>query len=86
MEMLREFGKALWKAPWSAQLGVVIIVYSLINIFAIRFRLPAEREALFSPPVGFLSGILTGLTGSSHGVGGTASGQAIFRLSSWKSD
>lgn len=48
----------------AAGLGVVIIVYSMINLFAIRIRLPARREALLSPGVGFFSGVLTGLTGS----------------------
>ena len=47
-----------------ALLGAVIIVYSLVNIFAIRFRVPAGHEAWYSPGVGLLSGLLTGLTGS----------------------
>ena len=50
-----------------ALLGVVIIVYSLVNIFALRFRIPAGHERWYSPGVGLLSGLLTGLTGS---VGG----------------
>ena len=50
-----------------ALLGAVIIVYSLVNIFAVRFRVPAAHEAWYSPGVGLLSGLLTGLTGS---VGG----------------
>ena len=50
-----------------ALLGAVIIVYSLVNIFALRFRIPAEHERWYSPGVGLLSGLLTGLTGS---VGG----------------
>ncbi len=50
-----------------ALLGVVIIVYSLVNIFAIRFRIPDSHERWYSPGVGLLSGLLTGLTGS---VGG----------------
>ena len=50
-----------------ALLGAVIIAYSLVNIFAIRFRVPAGHEAWYSPGVGLLSGLLTGLTGS---VGG----------------
>ena len=50
-----------------ALLGVVIIVYSLVNLFALRFRIPAGHEAWYSPGVGLLSGLLTGLTGS---VGG----------------
>ncbi len=50
-----------------ALLGAVIIVYSLVNILAIRFRVPAGHEAWYSPGVGLLSGLLTGLTGS---VGG----------------
>lgn len=50
-----------------ALLGVVIIVYSLVNIFALRFRIPEEHEPWCSPGVGLVSGLLTGLTGS---VGG----------------
>ena len=50
-----------------ALLGVVIIVYSLVNIFAVRFTIPVEHEPLYSPGVGLVSGLLTGLTGS---VGG----------------
>ena len=50
-----------------ALLGAVIVVYSLVNIFALRFRIPAEHERWYSPGVGLLSGLLTGLTGS---VGG----------------
>ena len=50
-----------------ALLGVVIIVYSLVNLLALRFRIPARHEAWCSPGVGLLSGLLTGLTGS---VGG----------------
>ena len=50
-----------------ALLGVVIIVYSLVNIFALRFRIPEGHEPWYSPGVGLLSGLLTGLTGS---VGG----------------
>ena len=50
-----------------ALLGVVIIVYSLVNIFAVRFRIPDRHERWYSPGVGLLSGLLTGLTGS---VGG----------------
>ncbi len=48
-------------------LGVVIIIYALVNIFALRFRIPAAHESWYSPGVGLLSGLLTGLTGS---VGG----------------
>ena len=48
-------------------LGVVIIAYSLVNIFALRFRIPPEHEPWYSPGVGLLSGLQTGLTGS---VGG----------------
>ena len=48
----------------AAGLGAVVILYSAINIFAVRIRLPAEREGLLSPVVGACSGVLTGLTGS----------------------
>ena len=48
----------------AAGLGVVVILYSLINLCAVRVRLPARREGLLSPVVGAFSGLLTGLTGS----------------------
>lgn len=47
-----------------AALGVLVIAYSAINLFAVRLRLPARSEALLSPAVGLFSGVLTGLTGS----------------------
>lgn len=47
-----------------ALLGVIVIVYSLINIFAIRFRISDKHERYWSAPVGIFTGVLTGLTGS----------------------
>ena len=45
-------------------LGIVVVGYALINLFAVRVRVPADRESWMSPVVGVFSGILTGATGS----------------------
>jgi hypothetical protein len=45
-------------------LGLVVVVYALINLFAVVVRAPADSEGWLSPAVGFFSGILTGATGS----------------------
>jgi uncharacterized membrane protein YfcA len=48
----------------AATLGGVVTAYSLINLFAVRIRLPARAERPWGPAVGLLSGFLTGTTGS----------------------
>ncbi len=45
-------------------LGVVVVGYALINLFAVSIRVPAKSEGWMSPVVGLISGILTGATGS----------------------
>jgi len=45
-------------------LGVVIIAWVLINLFAVRATVPDGAEWWMSPSVGAFSGVLTGLTGS----------------------
>ncbi len=45
-------------------LGAVVVGYALINLFAVRVRVPADSEPWMSPVVGVFSGILTGATGS----------------------
>jgi uncharacterized membrane protein YfcA len=51
-------------APLAVLLGVVICAYTLINFFAIRLRVRDGTERFWSPVVGFVSGVLTGTTGS----------------------
>lgn len=48
----------------AAGLGGVVAIYSLINLLAVRLRLPAAAERRWGPAVGLLSGFLTGTTGS----------------------
>ncbi len=52
--------------PWilSLVLGVVIICFALINIFAVTMRVREGSEFWLSPAVGAFSGVLTGVTGS----------------------
>ncbi len=45
-------------------LGAVVVGYALINLFAVKVRVPADSEPWMSPVVGVFSGILTGATGS----------------------
>lgn len=45
-------------------LGAVIIVYVLVNLFAVSARVRAGHEVWLSPAVGLFSGVLTGVTGS----------------------
>ena len=45
-------------------LGVVIVAYTLMGLFAYAPRVPPRSEALFSPAVGLGAGLLTGTTGS----------------------
>ena len=45
-------------------LGVVVVVYALINLFSVTIRVPAKSEGWMSPLVGLISGVLTGATGS----------------------
>ncbi|NQU72008.1 MAG: sulfite exporter TauE/SafE family protein [Rhodospirillales bacterium] len=52
--------------PWilTLVLGVVIICYALINMFAVTMTVRKGSEVWLSPSVGAFSGLLTGLTGS----------------------
>jgi uncharacterized membrane protein YfcA len=50
----------------TALLGVLVCGYSLISLFAVKVRVPSTRERIWSPVVGFVSGVLTGSTGSLH--------------------
>jgi uncharacterized membrane protein YfcA len=50
----------------TALLGVLVCGYSVLGLTAGVVRVPAARERLLSPIVGFVSGVLTGATGSLH--------------------
>jgi len=45
-------------------LGLVVCVYSAINLFAVRIRLPETTIPFWSPVIGAFSGVLSGTTGS----------------------
>jgi uncharacterized protein len=47
-------------------LGTLVCAYSVAGLAAVRTRIPDGRERLWSPIVGFVSGVLTGATGSLH--------------------
>ena len=49
---------------FSGLLGLVIVVYTLMGLFAYAPKVPSDREALLSPVVGLGAGLLTGTTGS----------------------
>ncbi len=48
----------------SALLGVVLIVYSLINLAGFRFIVEARNELLVGGILGCINGVITGMTGS----------------------
>lgn len=45
-------------------LGVVVCVFTVINLFALRLTVPARSMVFLSPAVGLFSGVLSGTTGS----------------------
>lgn len=47
----------------SAALGIVLAVYGVIGLAAVRFTVPRAREPWLSPIMGFATGVLTGATG-----------------------
>ncbi len=50
----------------AAVLGTVVCVYSVINLASWTIGLGAAGERWLSPAAGFVSGVLTGTTGSLH--------------------
>ena len=48
----------------SALLGVLLVVYSTVNLVGYRFALTARQELWVGPLVGSVNGLLTGMTGS----------------------
>jgi len=58
---------ALFRADPSfllATLGIVVCVFTMINLFALRITVPEKSTALLSPAIGLFSGMLSGTTGS----------------------
>lgn len=45
-------------------LGVVIVAYALVNLMAVELTVTQRQERALSLPVGLVSGVLTGATGS----------------------
>ncbi len=50
----------------AAVLGAVVCFYAVINLTRWTIRMKAARERWMSPAAGFVSGVLTGTTGSLH--------------------
>ena len=48
----------------SAVLGVIIVLYALMNLFAVKLEATPGQERALAAPVGLFSGLLTGSTGS----------------------
>jgi uncharacterized membrane protein YfcA len=46
-----------------AVLGVILILYGLLGLSAVRFHAPAGSEGVLSPVIGFITGLVAGLTG-----------------------
>ena len=48
----------------SALLGLLLVIYALVNIAGVRIALSARQATWAGPPIGAVNGILTGMTGS----------------------
>ncbi len=44
-------------------LGVVLVLSTAINMFAVQFRVPRRREPWLSPAIGTMTGLINGATG-----------------------
>jgi len=49
----------------SGLLGILLVLYSAVNLAGLRFSVPPRQERWVGPFAGFLNGTLTGMTGSS---------------------
>ena len=45
-------------------LGVALLVYSGLGLRAVRFTVPARAEPVLTPFIGFVNGLITGVTGT----------------------
>lgn len=48
----------------SGLLGLLLVVYAIVNIAGVRITLSARQALWAGPPIGAVNGILTGMTGS----------------------
>ncbi|MEZ5872811.1 MAG: sulfite exporter TauE/SafE family protein [Nitratireductor sp.] len=48
----------------TAMLGVLLVIYALINMAGFRLRVPPHRETATGIAAGLVNGVLTGMTGS----------------------
>ena len=55
---------ALDPALLSGLLGLLLVMYALVNIAGVRIALSARQAMWAGPPIGAVNGILTGMTGS----------------------
>ena len=55
---------ALDPALLSGLLGLLLVIYALVNIAGVRIALSARQAMWAGPPIGAVNGILTGMTGS----------------------
>jgi uncharacterized membrane protein YfcA len=51
-------------APLAVVLGVVIVGYAALNLLTVRMNVRPGTEVFWAPTIGFVSGVLTGTTGS----------------------
>lgn len=49
----------------SALLGLLLIIYSVVNLGGFRFKTPTGQEVWLAPLMGAVNGVLMGMTGSS---------------------
>ncbi len=48
----------------SALLGILLVLYSVTSLFTPQITIPPRWEPILSPPIGLISGVFTGMTGS----------------------
>jgi uncharacterized membrane protein YfcA len=48
----------------SALLGVLLVIYSAVNLIGLRFTIPPHYESWLGPLLGSVNGVLMGMTGS----------------------
>jgi uncharacterized membrane protein YfcA len=45
-------------------MGILLVIYVAVNLLAVEFRVPPEKENMLSVPIGLSGGVLFGMTGS----------------------
>lgn len=51
-------------APLAVLLGVVVAAYAMLNLLSVKLKVRPGTEPVWGPAIGFVSGVLTGTTGS----------------------